>query len=120
MTKQKSILIRGGLLAIAIVFLLIGAAAATPAIAHQFYGTVSNNLGPAPAGSVIVAKINGNERGTFTTTAAGTFGGPGDWDDKLVVTAESSEVGQTIVFWVSGYQASPTAMYQEGGKLRSP
>jgi hypothetical protein len=116
MTERNRHLIKGGLLAITIVFLLIGAAAATPAIAHQFYGTVSNNLGPAPAGSMIVAKINDNIRGTFTTNATGIFGGPDNWDDKLVVTADSSEVGQTIVFWVNGYQASPTAMYQEGGK----
>lgn len=116
MKEKNWNMIQGGLLAIAIVFLLFGVAAATPAIAHQFYGTVSNNLGPAPAGSTIIAKINDNVRGSITVTTPGVFGGPDDWDDKLVVTADSSEIGQTIVFWVNGYQATPTAVYQEGGK----
>ena len=49
---------------------LIGTVAAAPVLPDEFYGSVFLNGNPAPVGTVIIAKINGEERGNFTTTEA--------------------------------------------------
>ena len=81
---------------------------------EEFYGNITINGVAAPVGTVIVAKISGVERGTFTTTEAGKYGGSGTFDPRLVVSGEGADIGQTITFWVNGSQADQTAIYEPG------
>ena len=107
----------GLVLAIIVVCLLM--APALPASAditlpEEFYGDIIINGLAAPAGTVIVAKINGAERGSFTTTEVGKYGGSGTFDSRLVVAGEETEVGETINFWINGERANQTAVYEPG------
>ena len=81
---------------------------------EEFYGNITINGVAAPVGTVIVAKISGVERGTFTTTEAGKYGGSGTFDPRLVVSGEGADTGKTITFWVNGSQADQTAIYEPG------
>ena len=92
-----------------------------PALASQtteFWGTVTVDGRPAPTGAVIVAKIDGNERGEITTTVPGGYGGIGPNDERLVVTAESEDLSSTetpeIEFYVNGRKAHETGYFLEG------
>jgi hypothetical protein len=109
--------IRLGILAL-IVCLLALPVAAIPPLPNEFSGTVTINGKPAPAGTVIVAQINGIERGRVKTTAAGVFGGPGAFDKRLVVSAteEDLEGGEPlrITFWALGSEAATTATFAAG------
>ena len=89
-------------------------ASADITLPEEFYGDITINGLPAAVGTVIVAKIGGVERGNFTTTEVGKYGGPETFDSRLVVSGEESEVGQTITFWVNGRQANQTAIYDPG------
>lgn len=97
--------------------LVIGTAAAAPVLPDEFYGTVYLNGNPAPAGTVIVAKINGEPRGELTTTVAGVYGGPGNFDPRLVVTSTEDEVTSgnvSITFFVAEVQAFQIVNFKSG------
>ena len=68
-------------------FVLICSAGA-PALPCEFYGTVTIDGSPAPAGTILSAKINDAERGRYVLEEAGTYGGPGTFDQRLKVVAE--------------------------------
>ncbi len=88
--------------------------AAPPQLPHLFYGTVTINGGPAPAGTVIIAKVGGIEKGRITTAAIGTYGGPGAYDGKLVVQGDDLTNGNTITFTVSEVNGTPTDLFENG------
>jgi hypothetical protein len=111
----------GALTLTTIAFLLLaGTAGATPAIAPQFYGGVTINGGPAADGTMIVAKMDGNDRGSIMTLN-GWYGGAAAFDPKLLVNAEIEEIGQTITFFVReggiDYQTGQTAVFIEEGSV---
>jgi len=81
---------------------------------EEFYGDIIINGRAAPADTVIVAKIGGAERGSFTTTEVGQYGGSGTFDSRLVVAGQETEVGETITFWINRAQANQTAVYEPG------
>jgi len=81
---------------------------------HEFYGNITINGLAAPVGTVIVARIGDVERGRFTTTEIGGYGGSGTFDQRLIVSGEESEVGQMITFWMNGEQANQTVEYEPG------
>jgi hypothetical protein len=98
--------------------ILIGTVAAAPVIPQGFFGSVYLNGNPAPAGTVIVAKINGDIRGELTTTVDGLYGDQGNFDPRLFVTATEAEANSgnaTIIFFVGGVQAFQTVPFQSGG-----
>jgi len=100
--------------------ILISTVAAAPVVPDEFYGTVFLNGNPAPAGTVIIAKINGDTRGAITTTDTGVYGGPGNFDPRLYVnlTEEEMNAGNpTIIFFVGGVQAFQTVKSGNSGKL---
>jgi hypothetical protein len=100
--------------------ILIGTVAAAPVVPDEFYGTVYLNGNPAPAGTVIIAKINSEIRGTITTTDTGIYGGSGNFDPRLYVnlTEEEMKAGNpTIIFFVGGVQAFQTVKSGNSGKL---
>jgi hypothetical protein len=103
------------------IIVLIGTAGAAPIIPEQFYGSVFLNGNPAPAGTVIIAKINGEVHGNFTTTETGLYGSSGNFDPRLtvVLTEEEMKTGNnTITFYVGGIQAFQTVPFVSGGGMK--
>lgn len=86
---------------------------------HIFYGDITINGSPAPVGTVVIAKVNGVEKGRVTTEITGKYdGGPGAYDQKLLVQGNLTEgnltEGDPIRFTVSGVEASQTAQFESG------
>lgn len=96
---------------------LIGTVAATPVLPEEFYGSVYLNGNPAPAGTVIIATINGEPHGNFSTTVDGLYGGPGNFDPRLKVEATEEETNAgnvNVMFVVGGVQAFQTVPFKIG------
>ncbi len=96
---------------------LISTVAAAPVLPDEFYGSVYLNGNPAPAGTVIVAKINGESRGELTTMVDGVYGGPGNYELRLMVSSTEEEVnaGNTsVTFFVGGVQAFQIVPFKSG------
>lgn len=85
---------------------LITGVSAIPPLPYEFYGNATINGSPAPAGTLIIAKIADAEVGNITTDAPGIYGGPATFDKRLVVNGADNQIGQYITFWVAGQQAS--------------
>ena len=91
--------------------------AASPQLPCEFYGTVTVQGTPAPAGTMITAYIKDTPRGTITMSEPGTFGGTGTFDERLIVmSAENDFVDgvPTITFRVNNQTAEQTASYHPG------
>ncbi len=98
--------------------IIVGTVAAAPGLPDSFYGSVYLNGNPAPVGTVILAKINGETRGEITTTVAGLYGDSGNFNPKLNVAATEAEAAAgnaTITFFVGGIQAFQTVPFKSGG-----
>ncbi len=104
------------LLAIIIFLCLVSAAAAAPLLPSEFYGDITINGAPAPAGTVINATINGETVGTFVTLSPGIYGGPGTFDERLSVIG--TEDGQSVAFFINGEIANETSIYHPGTTQR--
>jgi hypothetical protein len=87
-------------------------AAEIPPMPCEFYGNVIINGQPAPAGTIIEAKINGQPAGSLTTTTVGTYGGAGVFDARLVVNGFAR--GDTITFFVNGSISNQSAVFLDG------
>lgn len=98
--------------------ILVGTVSAAPGLPDSFYGSVYLNGNPAPVGTVVLAKINGETRGEITTTVTGLYGDSGNFDPKLNVAATEAEAAAgntTITFFVGGVQAFQTVPFKSGG-----
>jgi len=91
-----------------------GVSADQPLLPCEFYGTVTISGSNAPVGSTITALIGGEAHGSFTTTVAGVYGGSGNWDPRLLVNGDASDIGRTISFRVNGNPAGETAVFAAG------
>jgi hypothetical protein len=134
MRKSGNKLITGIILAIAIILLAgIGSAAtatfavpempdemdgadaaALPALPCEFTGSVIIGDIPAPSGTIIRAFIGGEEAGRFVVSQAGTYGGEGLFDDRLLVEGNEEAINQEIVFKIWSNNVSETLLYQPG------
>ncbi len=85
-----------------------------PQLPESYYGTISINSSAAPAGTVITTKIDGQVKGTFTTTQEGVYGGPNTFASKLIVAGSEYNVGQTVTFLVNGIEAAQSDNYNWG------
>jgi len=88
--------------------------AQVPLLPHVFYGDITINGSLAPVGTVVIANVNGVEKGRVTTAVTGKYGGPGAYDQKLLVQGNDLSTGDTIHFTVSGVEASQTAQFESG------
>ncbi|WP_276255295.1 PGF-pre-PGF domain-containing protein [Halomontanus rarus] len=92
----------------------VGAAAGTPAPPPAaYYGSLTVDGDPAPAGLTVTAEIDGEQRGSLTTGDAGRYGGPGAFDPKLQVDGTDGDEGATVHFFVEGESAG-TATWRSG------
>ena len=105
-----------GCLILALLF--IGTAAAAeeiPPLPAQYYGTVTIDGSPAPAGIVIIAKIKDTTIGTLTLTEAGKLGSSGTFGEKLLAGPASQDAeGSTITFWIGDVAATETTTFKAG------
>lgn len=101
-------------LALSVILLVVGLLAGTGIAAaqveypHAFYGSVQlysltnkSDLRPAPVGTVVTAKVDGEVKGQITVTEAGIYGGEGIGDPKLLVQDDICS-GCIIEFYVDG------------------
>ncbi|WP_304020552.1 PKD domain-containing protein [Methanospirillum hungatei] len=97
--------------------LLMMTAGAVPPLPAEFYGKVTVDGTPASIGTALVAKINDQVRGKLALSTAGTYGGTGIFDDKLVVAATEDDVKSgtaTISFYVGDKKADQTVPFEPG------
>lgn len=79
-----------------------------------YYGEATINGQPLPANTTIVAKVDGEIRGSITLEEAGQYGGAGGFEEKLTVSGEESDTGATVRFFVGGVQATETVEWESG------
>ena len=96
-----------------LILALTAPASAIPALPAEFSGSVTIDGNPAPAGTVITARIGDRDCGSLTLTTAGVFGGDSTFDTRLLVSGEDGDAGKTITFFVDGTHAG-TAVYTPG------
>lgn len=95
----------------------LAAAQGQPKIPYSLYGAATLNGNPLPAGSVITAVINGEEKGIYTTVIDGQYGGPLLNDGKLYIMEGDNT---NIDFYVesptmhSKVEAIQTAVWKSG------
>jgi len=101
-----------------ILLLLIGTASAVPLLPAEFWGSVTIDGNPAPAGTAITARIDGRDCGSLTLTTAGVYGGDATFDKRLLVCGGDDDAKKTITFFVDGARAVETAVYDPGTSSR--
>lgn len=103
------------LLIVLILVLAVGVAVADTTLPCFFYGGVTMSSVPAPPGTVIVARTNGETRGQTTVTTTGQYGNSAP---LMVTHADGDPPGAVITFFVNGVQAPQTGVFQEGAATR--
>lgn len=100
--------------ALLLIFMLAGAVSAVPPIPMEFQGSVTIDGSSAPAGTVIIAKINSMERGRITTTTAGTYGSSGAFGDRLEVHGTEADLNNraSVTFWTGGIKADQEIVFE--------
>lgn len=88
------------------------ALAAAPGIPNAFYGIVTWNGSPAPDGTSVVAKINGVQVAS-TTTSGGKYGYP--IGSFYIEDPNGDRPGKTINFFVNNVDTGQTAIFNTGG-----
>lgn len=83
-----------------------------PQIPEEFWGSVSINGVPAPAGTAISATIDGQEVGSVVTTDKGSYGGASRQEgEHLLISANSGMIDHEITFLVNGNPADQTEIF---------
>ncbi len=98
----------------AMLSMLASSHAQVPPLPHQFFGTLTVSSIDAPVGTVVDARVGGDDRGSLTTTVLGRYGGPSGSDAKLVVQGDIA-AGSIIEFFVDGVKADQTFAFSIGG-----
>jgi len=97
----------------------VSAGESVPSLPQEFWGAVTIDGSAAPAGTVVVATINGTTSGSVTTTVAGVYGGSTALEGtRLVVSGAEGQEGQTVAFLVDGTAADQTATFTPGTAMR--
>jgi len=88
-----------------------------PPLPHAFYGDVTINGSPAPAGTTVEARGAGVQTSIkdnpITTTESGKFGKAGALEPKLIVQGDILD-GAIITFYVNGHSTGQTAEWHSG------
>lgn len=104
----------GGILLILLLLPLVFAVDESPPVPPAaFYGSASINGASAPAGTVITARLDGIQRGSFTISEAGKYGGLDGREAKLFVSGTDKDRGKTVYFYINGVEAG-TAQWNDG------
>jgi len=84
-----------------------------PQLPHLFYGTSMVDGKDMSIGTVIIAKVGGEEKGRITTTEVGKYGGISADQDKLLIQG-GIEDEAIIEFYVSTIKANENAFFKSG------
>lgn len=99
----------------------IGSAAASiPILPCEISGTVTINGEPAPVGVIVTALVDGQEVDRITVSEPGKIGGPGPFDNRLVIQIEDAGTAPEISFLIHGYPADETVLFKSGEGFRIP
>ena len=71
-----------------------------PSVPASYYGDVTIDGEPAPAGTTIEAVVDGEVRGSITINESGQYGGPSNLDPKLTVQPPANSNNDTVRFFV--------------------
>ena len=78
-----------------------------------YFGSAEFADGPSvPAGTVLTARVGGTQSGSIILRSPGTFG---IGTDPLLVRNAQANPGDTVTFFVNGFQATETASYNPDG-----
>ncbi|MDK2882750.1 MAG: hypothetical protein PWP58_1086 [Bacillota bacterium] len=86
-----------------------------PVLPQSFWGSVKDASGNPILSGTVEAWMNGVKQDSIEIVN-GQYGGPGGFDERLVVQGTSEDVGKTIEFYVNGVKANETAKYTPGEK----
>ena len=88
-----------------------------PTLPHTFHGNLTINGNPAPVGTEVEARVDGDLAGIITTIVEGQYGGPEAFDPKLIVQGDI-EPNTLINFWINGVDTGQTYPFQSGRVTR--
>lgn len=109
--------LKTGIILISLIILVCGVSAVPP-LPYEFYGNATINGTPVQAGTIISAKIGGNEVGNISVSEGGVFGGSATFDKRLVVNGEEKQIGEYITFWVNDKEAAQKVKLWAGESQR--
>lgn len=89
-------------------------AAALPSLPCELSGSVMIGDIPAPAGTIITAYVGGEETGRFVINQAGTYGGDGLFDDRLIIENDGTTANNEVTFRIWSNDVSETIVYKPG------
>lgn len=93
---------------VSLTFLFGLTVAQQPKNPHVFRGQVTFSNGPSPSGLTLIAKIDGEEFGSTTTS-------DGKYDYLIVSDPENNNADKTIEFYVHGIKANEDYVFKNGG-----
>ncbi|MES3161995.1 MAG: PGF-pre-PGF domain-containing protein [Halorubrum sp.] len=110
---------------ITVVLCVLAAFAGAPAVAASdgppptppaYFGSVEIDGEPAPEGVEVTVHVDGEERGSITTSEEGQYGGPSAFDAKLVADGTAEDEGESVQFRVNGElaEADPAVEWSPG------
>ncbi len=107
------------IMGVIIITLILGSEAVAestyPIQPAAYYGSITVNGQPAAAGTTIIAKISGGERGRITTESSGVYGSIAGSGHKLLVEGTIDESGSsTVQFYIGSVAAPQTATWATG------
>ncbi|ACX51295.1 S-layer domain protein [Ammonifex degensii KC4] len=88
-----------------------------PVLPQSFWGSVKDASGNPILSGTVEVWMNGVKQDSIAIVN-GQYGGPGGFDERLIVRGTSEDVGKTIEFCVNGVKANETAKYAPGEKTR--
>ena len=89
-----------------------------PALPAEYYGNISIHGILAPAGTVIGAYINGEERGNLTTMVQGRYGGLSVFEPRLMVSGSEDDRGLPVTFRVNDMVTNESSIFYDGHSTR--
>lgn len=117
LSNEKRTLILSAAVVLLLACVCVGSVTAAeeiPPFPVQVWGTVTIYGDPAPAGSIITAKIGDKVLQSFILSEEGKMGEGGTFGDKFVLTGTSDDVNKVISFWMGTTQATETIIFSPG------
>jgi len=124
MSRTRSKPITVAIVSVLVVSAVAGAPAAVaqdgpPPTPAAYFGDITIDGEPAPEGVEVTAYVDGELRGSLTTTQTGSYGGSSAFDQKLVAEGTSADAGATVEFRVNGEVAGTDEPIEwEPGEVR--
>lgn len=122
MHRQRHLRLLGVLVVAALLLAMTGGGQAlaqgtspAPVLPQSFWGSVKDASGNPVTSGTVEAWMNGVKQDSIAVIN-GQYGGPGGFDERLIVRGTSDDEGKTIEFFVNGVKANETAKYAPGEK----